>query len=69
VITVLAVFFGAVLGLALGLLGAGGSILAVPALVYGVGQPLHAAIPASLSVVALSSLGGVLPKERRHAVQ
>ncbi len=68
-ITILAVLFGAVIGLALGLLGAGGSILAVPALVYGVGQPLHAAIPASLAVVALSSLGGVLPKERRHAVQ
>ncbi len=68
-INILAVLFGAVIGLALGLLGAGGSILAVPALVYGVGQPLSAAIPASLAVVAVSSLGGILPKERRHAVQ
>ncbi|EST25176.1 hypothetical protein N566_24625, partial [Streptomycetaceae bacterium MP113-05] len=68
-ISILAVLFGAVIGLALGLLGAGGSILAVPALVYGVGLPLNAAVPASLAVVAVSSLGGVLPRERRRAVQ
>ncbi len=66
---ILALLFGAVIGTALGLLGAGGSILAVPALVYGVGQPLQAAIPTSLAVVAVSSLGGVLPRERRRAVQ
>ncbi|MDQ0379084.1 sulfite exporter TauE/SafE family protein [Amycolatopsis thermophila] len=65
----LAVVFGAVIGLVLGLLGAGGSILAVPALVYGVGQPLQAAIPTSLVVVALSSLGGLVPRERRRAVR
>lgn len=65
----LAVVFGAVIGLALGLLGAGGSILAVPALVYGVGQPLQTAIPTSLAVVALSTLGGLVPRERRTAVQ
>lgn len=65
----LAVVFGAVIGLSLGLLGAGGSILAVPALVYGVGQPLQTAIPTSLAVVALSSLGGLVPRGRRTAVQ
>jgi hypothetical protein len=63
------VAFGAAIGLTLGLLGAGGSILAVPALVYGVGEPLQTAIPTSLAVVALSSLGGLLPRERRTAVQ
>ncbi|MFR9676520.1 sulfite exporter TauE/SafE family protein [Streptomyces sp. TR06-5] len=68
-ISILAVLFGAVIGLTLGLLGAGGSILAVPALVYGVGQPLDSAIPTSLAVVAVSALGGVLPRERRRAVQ
>lgn len=66
---VVAVVFGAVIGLALGLLGAGGSILAVPALVYGVGQPLQTAIPTSLAVVALSSLGGLLPRARRAQVR
>lgn len=65
----LVVLFGAVIGLALGLLGAGGSILAVPALVYGVGQPLQTAIPTSLAVVALSSLGGLVPRERRGVVR
>lgn len=65
----LAVLFGAVIGLVLGLLGAGGSILAVPALIYGVGQPLHTAIPTSLAVVALSSLGGLVPRARRAEVR
>lgn len=65
----LTALFGAVIGLALGMLGAGGSILAVPALVYGVGQPLQTAIPTSLAVVALSSLGALLPRERRTAVR
>ncbi|MCP2181297.1 hypothetical protein LY12_002574 [Prauserella alba] len=65
----LAAVFGAVIGLALGLLGAGGSILAVPALVYGVGLPWETAVPASLVVVALSSLGALLPRERRTAVR
>lgn len=65
----LAAVFGAVIGLALGLLGAGGSILAVPALVYGVGLPWETAIPTSLVVVALSSMGALLPRERRTAVR
>lgn len=66
---VLAGVFGAIVGLAVGLLGAGGSILAIPALVYGVGQPLDTAIPTSLAVVAVSSIGGILPAERRERVQ
>ncbi|WP_019814431.1 sulfite exporter TauE/SafE family protein [Saccharomonospora saliphila] len=66
---ILAGVFGAVVGLALGLLGAGGSILAVPALVYGVGQPLHTAIPTSLAVVAVSSLGGIASRARRVHVR
>ncbi|SDO97144.1 hypothetical protein SAMN04487905_101291 [Actinopolyspora xinjiangensis] len=63
-----AVAFGLVIGLAVGLLGAGGSILAVPALVYGVGLPLRIAVPASLLIVALSSVGGLLTRERRERV-
>ncbi|WP_406690755.1 sulfite exporter TauE/SafE family protein [Saccharopolyspora sp. ID03-671] len=66
---VLAAVFGAVIGLMLGLLGAGGSILAIPALVYGVGQPLQTAIPTSLAVVALSAVGGLIPRQRRSAVR
>jgi len=66
---VLAGVFGAIVGLAVGLLGAGGSILAIPALVYGVGQSLETAIPTSLAVVAVSSVGGIVPAERRAKVQ
>lgn len=60
-----ALAFGAVVGGLLGLVGGGGSILAVPALVYGVGLPLAAAIPGSLVVVGASSVVAVLPRVRR----
>lgn len=56
---------GLVIGLLLGLLGGGGSILAVPALVYGAGLPLAAAVTTSLLVVGLSSLTAVLPRLRQ----
>ncbi|MBN3585546.1 TSUP family transporter, partial [Algoriphagus aestuarii] len=63
-VVVAAGLFGALIGLLLGLLGGGGSILAVPALVYGVGLPLTAAIPASLVVVGASSATGLLTRIR-----
>jgi uncharacterized membrane protein YfcA len=56
--------FGLVVGILLGLLGGGGSILAVPALVYGVGVPITAAIPMSLAVVGLSSAAALVPRLR-----
>ncbi|MCU6479558.1 MULTISPECIES: sulfite exporter TauE/SafE family protein [Arthrobacter] len=56
--------FGLLVGALLGLVGGGGSILAVPALVYGVGLPLAAAIPTSLVVVGASSAVAVLPRLR-----
>ncbi|MDG6110433.1 sulfite exporter TauE/SafE family protein [Dactylosporangium aurantiacum] len=60
---------GAVIGVLLGLLGGGGSILAVPALVYGVGLPLRAAVPTSLLVVGISSAAAVLPRLRGGQVR
>lgn len=60
---------GLVIGVLLGLLGGGGSILAVPALVYGAGVPLAAAVPTSLLVVGVSSATGVLPRLRSGEVQ
>jgi hypothetical protein len=60
---------GAVIGILLGLLGGGGSVLAVPALVYGAGVPLSAAIPTSLLVVGVSSATAVLPRLRGGQVQ
>ena len=56
--------FGLLVGALLGLVGGGGSILAVPALVYGVGLPFAAAIPTSLVVVGASSAVAVLPRLR-----
>ncbi len=55
---------GLLIGALLGLLGGGGSILAVPALVYGAGLPLAEAVPTSLLVVGISSAAAVLPRLR-----
>lgn len=59
-----ALVLGAVVGLVLGVVGGGGSIVAVPALVYGVGLTPAAAIPTALVVVGLSSLAALLPRIR-----
>jgi uncharacterized membrane protein YfcA len=54
----LEVFIGFAIGLSLGLLGGGGSILTVPALVYLVGLTPQAAVTASLAIVGANSLVG-----------
>lgn len=63
-------WFGALLvGLSLGLLGSGGSILTVPVLIYLVGEPEKEAIAESLGIVGLISLSGAIPyavKNRVH---
>ncbi|MFE6778589.1 TSUP family transporter [Streptomyces sp. NPDC057702] len=53
---VLALIAGAVVGLALGALGGGGSVLAVPALIYPLGFTPAAATTASLVIVTATSL-------------
>lgn len=60
----LAVLVGIVVGAVVGLVGAGGAIIAVPALVYLVGLAPHEAVPTSLIVVGLSALAAVLPRAR-----
>jgi uncharacterized membrane protein YfcA len=50
---------GFLIGLSLGALGGGGSILAVPALVYGAGQTPREATASSLLLVGLASLVGL----------
>lgn len=60
---------GAVIGVLLGLLGGGGSILAVPALVYGVGLDVEQAIPISLIVIGIASAVGAMPKVLAGQVQ
>ncbi len=58
--TALALVFGSAVGLSLGLTGGGGSILAVPLLVFGLGLELRAAVAISLAVVGLTSLFGAV---------
>ncbi|MDI9913879.1 sulfite exporter TauE/SafE family protein [Rhodococcus sp. IEGM 1379] len=60
---------GSVIGILLGLLGGGGSILAVPVLVYALGIPLEQAVPMSLLVVGIASLFGAIPKVAARQVQ
>ncbi len=47
---------GLLVGLSLGALGAGGSILTIPALIYLLGQGPRAAAMGSLVIVATTSL-------------
>ena len=60
-VTPLALLGALAIGLTLGLLGSGGSILTVPVLVYLVGVPEKAAIAESLAIVCLIAGGGVIP--------
>ena len=55
---ILAVLFGSLVGLALGLTGGGGSILAVPLLVYGLNFEFRQAVALSLTIVGLTALYG-----------
>jgi len=55
-VTALALVLAVVIGLSLGLLGGGGSILAVPVLVYVAGLPPAFAVPVSLAAVGATSL-------------
>lgn len=51
-----AIGLGLLIGLTLGTLGGGGSVLTVPALVYVIGQDARAATTSSLFIVGVSSL-------------
>lgn len=63
-------WLGAVaIGLSLGLLGSGGSIITVPVLVYLVGQPEKIAIAGSLGVVGAIALVGALQNMARGRVE
>jgi uncharacterized membrane protein YfcA len=64
-----AIGFGLLIGAALGLLGGGGSIFAVPALVYGVGESVQHAVTASLFVVGLSSGIAAVPRARAGQIR
>ena len=60
---------GLLIGISLGALGGGGSILAVPALVYAAGQNPKQATTTSLVLVALTALIGIAPHWRAGRVR
>jgi uncharacterized membrane protein YfcA len=57
-VVLLAIPFGLVIGLIVGAVGGGGAILALPVLVYVLGEPVGPASTASLIVVALAAAAG-----------
>lgn len=64
----IAVLAGLLIGLSLGALGGGGSILAVPVLVYLLDQTPVAATTASLLIVGISATAGAVAAHRRGNV-
>jgi len=65
---VVAIFGAVAIGLTLGLLGSGGSILTVPVLVYLVGHEGKVAIAESLAIVGAIALIGMLPYAKQKQV-
>jgi uncharacterized protein len=65
---IVAAALGLVIGALVGLLGGGGSILAVPALVYAAGQELPQAVATSLLVVGITSVVALLPRLRARQI-
>ncbi|MET8975173.1 sulfite exporter TauE/SafE family protein [Streptomyces sp. NPDC004539] len=68
-LALLALLAGAVVGLALGVLGGGGSVLAVPALIYLLGFTPVAATTASLVIVSVTSATALSAHARDGYVQ
>ena len=67
-IVLAAIAFGIAIGLAIGALGGGGSVIAVPILVYVLGQDVHAATTTSLVVVTAGAVAGGLGHAREGNV-
>jgi uncharacterized protein len=65
----LALPFGLAIGILLGLVGGGGSILAVPILVYVLGEPVKRATTESLLIVGVTALVGALAAARAGRVR
>ena len=63
------IFLSTLIGLSLGLLGGGGSILAVPVLTYGAGMAAKEAIATSLLVVGTTSIFAMIQHARKGKVE
>lgn len=64
----LAIILGSLVGLSLGLTGGGGSIFAVPLLVYGLGLEFRQAVALSLAIVGATALFGAALQARTGGV-
>jgi uncharacterized membrane protein YfcA len=64
----LAIPFGIAIGVAVGMLGGGGSVLAVPVLVYVLGQNVASATTASLVIITSAALAGSYGHARERRV-
>lgn len=60
---------GLLIGITLGALGGGGSVLAVPALIYLLGQTTHQATTASLVIVGVAAIAGLVVHARAGHVR
>ncbi|MEU2079486.1 sulfite exporter TauE/SafE family protein [Streptomyces sp. NPDC013489] len=67
--TVLVVAASLLIGVSLGVLGGGGSILTVPILVYLAGQGTEEAVATSLFVVGVTGLAALVPHARARRVR
>lgn len=65
----IAIILGIVTGVVLGITGAGGGILAVPALVVGLGFAIKTATPIALIAVGMAALVGAIDGLRKHQVR
>ena len=65
----LSILFGGFVGVALGVTGGGGSLLAVPMLVYGLALAPREAFGVSLAAVGATALIGVVPRIRAGQVE
>ena len=64
-----ALLVGVTIGAILGLIGAGGAVIAVPAFIYLFGFSALQATTASLAVVTVSAASGAVPRLRLHQVR
>jgi len=65
----LSLVFGSIVGFSLGLTGGGGSIFAVPFLVYGLSVAPREAVGVSLAAVGITALVGTLDRLRARQVE
>ncbi len=67
--TLLGGVLAGLIGMVLGILGAGGAILTVPVLVYVLHYDIKAAVPMSLLIVGVASIVGLIAYQRMQAVR